>query len=95
LTIAGRRYSHIIDPRTSLPVEEVPSVTVVAPNATTADVWATALSVLGIEGVERLPQGVEAMLVVGTEDDHRVLCTAGFVELFEEAPENVEVVESS
>ena len=95
LTIAGRRYSHIIDPRTSLPVEEVPSVTVVAPNATTADVWATALSVLGIEGVERLPQGVEAMLVVGTEDDHRVLCTAGFVELFEEAPENVEVMESS
>jgi len=93
LTIAGRCYSHIIDPRTSLPVEEVPSVTVVAAEAMTADVWATALSVLRIEGLKRLPPGVEAMLVVGTEDDHRVVCTAGFVELLAEAPEKVEVID--
>jgi len=92
LTIAGVRYSHIIDPRTLRPVDQVPSVTVVAPNALTADVWATALSVLGVEGVNRLPPGVEAMLVIGTEADHRFFCTAGFIELLEEVPEGVEVV---
>jgi thiamine biosynthesis lipoprotein len=48
--IAGTRYGHILDPRTAWPAEVVPSATVVAPAAMTADVWATALSVLGAEG---------------------------------------------
>ena len=50
----GERYSHIIDPRTGLPAK-ASSVTVVAPDAITADTWATALSVLGPVGLERLP----------------------------------------
>lgn len=43
----GRRFSHILDPRTGWPVEGVSSVTVIAPDATTADAYATAVSVLG------------------------------------------------
>ena len=42
--IGGKRYSHIIDPRTARPVDLAPSVTVVAPTAAVADGWATALS---------------------------------------------------
>ena len=43
----GRRYGHILDPRTGWPAEGLLSVTVVTPRAVDADAWATALFVLG------------------------------------------------
>jgi thiamine biosynthesis lipoprotein len=56
VTIRGHRYSHILDPRTGYPVERAASVTVIGPDATRADGWATALSVLGPdEGLRMLP----------------------------------------
>ena len=82
--IAGKRYSHIIDPRTGRPADAVFSVTVVARDAVTADIWATALSVLGSEGFQRLPEGVEAMIVTGTKEDHQTHRTPGFRSLLEE-----------
>ena len=64
--INGKRYSHIIDPRSGRPADAVPSVTVVARDATTADALATGVSVLGVEDglrlIESLP-GVEALLI--------------------------------
>jgi len=46
----GRRWSHIIDPRSGRPVEHATaSVTVVAADAMTADGLATALLVLGAD----------------------------------------------
>jgi thiamine biosynthesis lipoprotein len=42
----GIRYSHIIDPETGWAMRDSASVTVIAPDATTADALATALSVL-------------------------------------------------
>jgi len=45
--IAGRRYSHIVDPRTGLGVAGPAAVTVLAGDCTTADALATAASVLG------------------------------------------------
>lgn len=47
VTIGGRRYSHIVDPRTGLGVPGPAAVTVIAPDATDADALATAASVLG------------------------------------------------
>ena len=65
--IQGRRYSHIIDPRTGQAADNVPSVTVIGPDTLTTDILGTALSVMGVdEGltlVETLPS-VEAMFVV-------------------------------
>ena len=65
----GRRYAHILDPRTGYPVPEdraPTSVTVVAPNAMTADAYATAVAVLGtrkgMDLVERLV-GIEAIVI--------------------------------
>ena len=66
-TLEGRRFSHIVDPRTGETVEDVPmSVTVVAPDATTADALATGIFVLGPEKgmrlIESLP-GIEGLIV--------------------------------
>ncbi len=47
--IEGRRYSHIVDPRTGLGVAGPAAVTVMARDCTTADALATAASVLGPE----------------------------------------------
>ncbi|MBN2693655.1 FAD:protein FMN transferase [bacterium] len=41
----GKKYSHIIDPKTGYPVDGAHSVTVIADNATIADTLATAISV--------------------------------------------------
>jgi len=92
IEIAGRHYSHILDPRTGQPVAAVPSVTVVSDAAMTADVWATALSVLGTEGLPRLPEGAEAMIVLGTPEQHAIYCTPGLFELLVEPPQGVEIV---
>lgn len=44
---AGRRYGHIIDPRTGWPAEGVLSSTVIAPTAALADALSTAFFILG------------------------------------------------
>lgn len=77
-TIQGKRYSHILDPRTGMPVDAYPSVTVVAPDAATADAWATALSVLGPKGLKLLAGShIEALIVIGTPDEHTYVTTPG------------------
>ncbi len=78
VTIGGNRYSHIIDPRTGTPADHAPSVTVIAPAAAAADAWATALSVLGPQGLAQCPPGTEAMVVTGTAEDYAVHTTPGF-----------------
>jgi len=47
--ICGQRYSHILDPRTGLPVRGVSSCTVVAPTCAESDAYATAFFVFGSE----------------------------------------------
>lgn len=46
----GKRYGHLLDPRTGQPVDHLLSATCVAPDAATADALATAFFVLGEEG---------------------------------------------
>jgi thiamine biosynthesis lipoprotein len=46
---SGRRYSHLLDPRTGQPAEVVTQVSVVAPDATLAEALSTAFFVLGPE----------------------------------------------
>ncbi len=49
VVIDGRRYSHIVNPRTGLGLSRRSSVTVIAPTGMGADSLASALSVLGTE----------------------------------------------
>lgn len=49
----GKRYSHIIDPRTGYPIgDNTVSATVIADDSTTADILATALAILGPDGLK-------------------------------------------
>jgi thiamine biosynthesis lipoprotein len=49
----GRRYGHILDPRTGLPAEGLYSATVIAPTAAEADALSTAFYVMGPVEVEK------------------------------------------
>jgi thiamine biosynthesis lipoprotein len=71
--INGKRYSHVIDPRTGRPVANgVVSASVIADNCTFADGLATAIMVMGhakgIALVNRL-DGVECLIVVRQADN--------------------------
>lgn len=69
----GRRYHHILDPRTGRPGEGAMSATVLAPSAEFADALATALCVLGpgrgLPLVESLAR-VEAIVIDMAGDPH-------------------------
>lgn len=64
--IDGKRLSHIVDPRTGMPVEALKCVSIVCPNPEFGDALATAISVLGIRDglalVNRL-NGVECLII--------------------------------
>jgi thiamine biosynthesis lipoprotein len=64
----GKRYCHIIDPRTGYPADLCQSVTIVAPTLAFADGLATGVFVLGPEKGMKLVEsleGVEALIVAG------------------------------
>jgi FAD:protein FMN transferase len=48
----GKRYGHILDPRTGWPAEQVLSATVIAPIAEQADALSTAIYVTGLAGAQ-------------------------------------------
>jgi len=70
----GRRFSHILDPRSGEALTERRLVSVRAPSGMEADAWATALSVLGPQGLELLPRrpGWRARLACATAEGVRV-----------------------
>lgn len=82
--IGGVRYSHIVNPKTGVGLTGRSSVTVVAPNGTTSDAMATAVSVMGpdrgLELVERTP-GVSSMVVEVTDSGPRSRESSGFGKL--------------
>ena len=90
VTVEGRRYSHILDPRTGRPADVASSVTVIGPDAFRADAWATALTVLGpTDGFALLQSGNsgnsedtgrswQALIVLGGQRQAEVKMTKGF-----------------
>jgi thiamine biosynthesis lipoprotein len=65
--IDGIRYSHIVDPRTGLGLTGHTSVTVIAPDATTSDMLATAVSVLGPDaGLQLIDRWRGTAALIGT-----------------------------
>jgi thiamine biosynthesis lipoprotein len=54
VVIAGKQYSHIVDPQTGMGLTNRCQVSIIAPHATQTDAWATAVSILGAEQGEAL-----------------------------------------
>ena len=63
--VAGKRYSHIVDPKTGLGLTERSSVTVIASNCTIADSYTKVVCVLGAQrGFELLDEKPPAAAIV-------------------------------
>ncbi len=93
--LGGRRYSHIIDPRSGRPVEGMGFVTVVAGNATASDALATALSVMGpVDGLAFATSrtGTQARIRWRDAAATRTVLTPGFAALT--APEPFRFIEA-
>jgi thiamine biosynthesis lipoprotein len=77
----GKRYSHIINPKTDMGLTDPVTVTIVARHGITADSLATAVSVLGpsagLAFVNRQP-GVAALIVVRAKGAPRVIASRDF-----------------
>lgn len=85
----GKRYAHILDPKTGYPLEHdksFASITVVAANAMDADAYATAVAVMGpakgMAFVEQEPD-IEAILITHAGE---VQISSGLVHRFVAAP---------
>ena len=80
--INGRRYSHIIDPRTGIPSQGIVSCTIFAGKAELADAIATAIFVMGVESglflIDQLPD-IEAILI----DDSGIIHCSKNIEIEE------------
>lgn len=75
----GRRYGHLIDPRTGWPAEGMLSATVLAPTAAEAEALSTAFFVLGVERAQQYchnhPQ-ISALLIPIPEPGQRAVWVA-------------------
>lgn len=60
----GVRHGHLVDPRSGEALTPPRGASVIAPDATTADVWASALTVLGVDGLDLAPKHLGVRLVI-------------------------------
>jgi len=73
LVYNGKRYSHIIDPRTGYGITTQRNVTVIAKDGATADWLATACSILSIKRALRLVQKEHAVLFIATLKNEKIV----------------------
>lgn len=71
----GRRYCHVMDPRTGMPVEGVLQSTLIGSDGAMTDAISNALFVLGVDGNKLLSkfEGVSALSVLTDGPAHRIL----------------------
>jgi len=76
-TFKGKKYSHLVDPRSGYPVDnDLISVSVISENCATADSLATAFSILGLEAIEKFlsknPSTMRVFLVRSVGEDKKI-----------------------
>jgi len=76
--VDGRRYHHILDPRTLRPARDAVSVSVLAPDGTLADGLATALFVMGPGDGRALVEGMPGVEALFVGPDGAVTATSGW-----------------
>lgn len=85
--VDGQRFSHIIDPRSGLPVTHaLASVTVIGETAAAADAWSTALMVLGPEEGRAIAdsEGLAAYFIMRTPSGFEHAYTAAFARFLQQ-----------
>lgn len=88
----GVRYSHTINPKTGYPVQHsLLSASVMSDDAATADAYATAFMVMGLEDAKRFltqQSDLEAFFIYsGTDGEYNTYATPGFQEAITESYE--------
>ena len=78
----GKRYAHTIDPRLGTPIQHnILSATVIAKDCTTADAYATAFMVMGLEKAkafcEQHPELNAYLICAGEGDSYEIYYTPG------------------
>jgi thiamine biosynthesis lipoprotein len=80
----GKRYSHVLDPRTARPAEGMLSTTVIAPTGALADALATAFFVMGIDATlaycEQHPELAAILIAAGQRAGGLEVITTGPLE---------------
>lgn len=71
----GRRYHHILDPRSGQPAQGLQSITVVAPSAALADAASTALFVAGVSGWRELARQMALDTVLAVDGGGQIWAT--------------------
>jgi thiamine biosynthesis lipoprotein len=71
--IDGKRYSHIINPKTGYPSTGLTSVTIIGPNAEFANALSTSVMVLGVEGGIKLLNSFPQYRYVFITDAARII----------------------
>ncbi|MEP7111456.1 MAG: FAD:protein FMN transferase [Ferruginibacter sp.] len=74
--IAGKKYSHTIDPRTGLPVHGIKSVTIIGPNAEIADAMATPVMIMGIKVGLHMINQVKGIACIIIDDKDNIYTSA-------------------
>lgn len=89
IIIQGRRATHIMDPRTGCPVENMASVTVLAKTAADADALSTAAFVLGLDAIPNLAEQAGAIGAIAVPDRQplEIWVTSGIAERFQPRPD--------
>lgn len=83
----GKRYSHIIDPRTGYGITNQRNVTAIANDGTTADWLATACSILSVKKAKRLAAQLGAEILIAEIKKGKLIfySTKGFTKYWKQA----------
>ena len=73
----GVRYHHLLDPKSGRPATKSRSVTVLAPDALTADIWSTSLFIIGHEAGMKLVEARDELDAVFVDKDNHVHISSG------------------
>jgi FAD:protein FMN transferase len=68
----GKRFHHIINPKTGDSAREVQSVTIIADNATTADALSTSIFILGVEQGLKLINGTPGISAIIIDNNRKM-----------------------
>lgn len=88
----GKRYAHIIDPRTGMPVKQIVSATVISGNGILADAAATAIVVAG-NAWPSVAQKLNIKQALVIDDQHRCFTTSKMLSRLENKSIECQIVD--